>query len=144
MVTYYARFEPDLEAGGFVVTFPDVQSAITQGDTLEEATMMAEDVLAFVFSFRIKEGKDLPKARKRRGRFMRAISLPGVQSAKVELYQAFRKSGLTKTQLAARLGIAKSNLDRLFDLQHHSRFDQIEAAFAALDKRVWVEIRDAA
>jgi hypothetical protein len=42
------------------------------------------------------------------------------------------------------MGIAKSNLDRLFDLQHQSRFNQIEAAFAALDKQVWVEIRDAA
>ena len=144
MVTYYARFEPDLEAGGFVVTFPDVSGAITQGETLEEATMMAEDVLACVFSFLMNEGKDLPKARKRRSRRLRPISLPGVQSAKVELYQVFRASGLTKTQLAARMGIAKSNLDRLFDLQHQSRFNQIEAAFAALDKQVWVEIRDAA
>jgi hypothetical protein len=39
------------------------------------------------------------------------------------------------------MGIAKSNLDRLFDLQHQSRFGQIEAAFAALNKRLWLEVR---
>jgi antitoxin HicB len=144
MVTHYARFEPDLEAGGFVVTFPDLPWGVTQGETIEEATFMAEDVAAILISDYMEKGKDLPKARKRRGPLFRAVSLPALQSAKVELYQAFRASGLTKTQLAARMGIAKSNLDRLFDLQHHSRFDQIEAAFAALDKQVWVEIRDAA
>jgi antitoxin HicB len=144
MVTYYARFNPDHEAGGYVVTFPDLRHGATQGETLEEATSMAEDFLACVVSIFMEEEKDLPKPVKRRGSLFRPISLPGVPSAKVELYQAFRASGLTKTQLAARLGMAKSNLDRLFDLQHHSRFDQIEAAFAALNKQVWVEIRDAA
>ena len=144
MVTYYARFEPDHEAGGYVVTFPDLRHGATQGETLEEATSMAKDFLACVISIFMEEGEYLPKSRKRRGPLFRLISLPVLQSAKVELYQAFRASGLTKTQLAARMGIAKSNLDRLFDLQHHSRFDQIESAFAALNKQVWVEIRDAA
>jgi antitoxin HicB len=35
-------------------------------------------------------------------------------------------------------------VDRLLDLRHASRLDQIEAAFAALHKRVVIEIRDAA
>jgi antitoxin HicB len=144
MVTYYARFEPDHEAGGYVVTFPDLRHGATQGETLEEATSMAEDFLACVIALFMEREEGLPKARKRRGPLFHPVSLPGIQSAKVELYQAFRASGLTKTQLASRMGIAKSNLDRLFDLQHQSRFDQIEAAFAALDKQVWVEIRDAA
>jgi antitoxin HicB len=60
------------------------------------------------------------------------------------IYQAFRKSGLRKSDLANRMGIAKSNLDRLFKMNHESRFDQLEAGFAALNKHVWVEVRDAA
>ena len=32
--------------GGYVVEFPDVQGAVTQGDTLYEAMEMAEDALA--------------------------------------------------------------------------------------------------
>ena len=46
--------------------------------------------------------------------------------------------------LARRLGIPKTIIDRLFDLNHHSRLDQMEAAFAALGKRLAVQIEDAA
>ena len=144
MVTYPALFGPDRRAGGFVVTFPDFGYGVTQGDTLEEATEMAQDLLEGLISDSIDQGGDLPKPSKRRGRRHRVVSLPALQSAKVELYQAFRASGLRKAELARRIGIPKSNLDRLFDLKHQSRFDQLEAAFAALNKHIWVEVRGAA
>jgi antitoxin HicB len=35
-------------------------------------------------------------------------------------------------------------IDRLVDLRHASRLDQLEAAFRALGKRLSVEIREAA
>ena len=53
-------------------------------------------------------------------------------------------SGLRKVDLAGRLRIPKTVIDRLFDLNHHSRLEQIEAAFAALGKRLAVQIEDAA
>lgn len=49
-----------------------------------------------------------------------------------ELYKTFRASGMRKAEPARRIGIPKSNLDRLFDLSHRSRLEQLEAAFAAL------------
>ena len=30
MLTYYARFQPDRESGGYVVTFPDLPYGVTQ------------------------------------------------------------------------------------------------------------------
>jgi antitoxin HicB len=144
MVTYSALFEPDRKAGGFVVTFPDFGYGVTQGDTLNEATDMARDLLEALISDVIGRGGELPKMRRRRGRHSRLVSLPVLQSAKVELYRAFRASGMRKAELARRIGVPKSNLDRLFNLRHRSRFDQIEAAFAALNKQVRVEIEDAA
>jgi len=42
------------------------------------------------------------------------------------------------------LGIPKTTVDRLFDFANHTRLDQIEAAFAALGKRIAVEVKDAA
>jgi antitoxin HicB len=57
---------------------------------------------------------------------------------------AFLKSGMRKAELARRLGIPKTTVDRLFDLDNHSRLDQIEAAFAALGKRISLEIRNTA
>jgi antitoxin HicB len=70
--------------------------------------------------------------------------LPALHSAKAELYMAFDASGIRKTEMAHRMGISKVNVDRLFDLTHHSRLDQIEAAFRALGKELAIEIRDAA
>ncbi len=144
MVTYPALFEPDREAGGYVVTFPDFRYGVTQGDRLEEATEMAQDLLEGLIGDLIDQGQDLPKSSKRRGRSYRLVSLPALQSAKAQLYQAFRTSGMRKAELARRIGIPKSNLDRLFDLKHQSRLDQLEAAFAALNKHIWVEVRNAA
>jgi len=46
--------------------------------------------------------------------------------------------------LARRIGIPKTVIDRLFDLTHRTRLDQIEAAFAALGKRLAVQVEDAA
>ena len=144
MVTYQALFDPDPEAGGFVVTFADFHYGVTQGDTLKEAVGMAEDLLAGLISDLVSRNEGLPKPGRRRGRHYRAISLPALQSAKVELYQAFRNSGIRKSELARRIGIPKSNLDRLFDLFHYSRLDQIEAAFTALHKKLRIDVQDAA
>ena len=140
---YQAIFEP-AEEGGFVVTFPDFDFGITQGDTEEEAREMAADSLALVIESYIEHGKALPSPIARRGRKYRTIPLPALQAAKAELYRQFTASGLRKIDLARRLGIPKTVIDRLFDLNHHSRLDQLEAAFATLGKRLAVEIRDAA
>ena len=56
---------------------------------------------------------------------------------------AFLASGIRKAELARRLGIPKTTVDRLFNFEHHTRLDQMEAAFAALGKRLSIEISDA-
>jgi antitoxin HicB len=105
---------------------------------------MAEDLLRSIVSELMKRGEDLPRTRKRRGRQYRLVTLPALQSAKAEFYSAFRTSGLQKTELARRIGIPKTNVERIFDLDHASRFDLIEAAFRAIGKKIEVWISDAA
>jgi len=144
MVSYQALFEPDRKAGGFVVTFPDFGYGVTQGETLEEAMHMAVDLLQCTIVDFIQEDKDLPTGTYRRGKNYRVVVLPALQSAKIELYKAFRASGMKKVELARGTGIAEANINRLFDLGHNSRLDQIEAAFRALGKTLIVEARDAA
>lgn len=143
MLGYYALFEPDL-SGGFVVTFPDLNHGATQGDTIDEASEMAEDLLASIVGELMKRGEDLPRASKRRGKQYHLVTLPALQSAKAEFYSAFRASGLKKAELARRIGIPKTNVERIFDLEHASRFDQIEAAFLAIGKKIEVWVSDAA
>ena len=144
MLYFNALFEPDAEKGGFVVTFPDFKWGVTQGDTEREALDMAVDALQMIVGDYIENGKPIPTPRKLRGRKYRSIRLPGLQSAKVELYNAFLASGIRKAELARRLGMPSPNIDRLFSLRHQSRLDQLEAAFKALGKELMIDIRDAA
>ena len=143
MLGYYALFEPDV-SGGFVVTFPDLNHGATQGETLIEASGLAEDLLAGIVGELMKRGEDLPRASKRCGKQYRLVTLRALQSAKAEFYTAFRASGLRKAELARRMGIPKTNVERIFDLGHASRFDQIEAAFLAIGKKIEVSVSDAA
>jgi antitoxin HicB len=142
MLEYQALFEPAPE-GGFVVTFPDFDWGVTQGDSEAEAGRMASDALAMVVAHYITTGQPLPPPRLRRGRRYRSIRLPALITAKAELYSAFRQAAITKAELARRLNIPRMNVDRLFDPQHHSRLDHIEAALAAVGKQLDISVHAA-
>lgn len=143
MVTYKARFERDRESGGYTVTLPDFGWGVTQGDNLADAEKWAGRLLHDMIAHVIKNNEAIPEARAK-GRGLCAVALDSLAQAKVECYLAFRASGLRKSELARRLGIPKTSVDRLFDLDHSSRLDQIDAALRALGKRLVVGVGDAA
>src|ERR1019366_1853798 len=139
---YPAKFTRDRRAGGFVVTFPDVPEAITQGDTIEEAMAMASEALELALTFYTEKWADLPvPGSLKRG--MRMGRVPALTGAKFRLYSALRGAGARKIDLARRLKCSPSQVDRLLDISHHSKLDKMEAAFAAIGKRLAIEIRDA-
>ncbi len=137
---YPANFTPD--AGGFVVTFPDLP-AVTQGDTIEEAAAMASEALALALTFYTEKNLELPAPGKLK-RGMRMVSVPALAEAKFGLYSAMRAAGVRKAELARRLGCQRNEVERLLDIRHRSRLDQIEDALAAVGKRLVVQIQDAA
>jgi antitoxin HicB len=58
--TYTVVFEPDEQAGGYVVTCPALPGLVTEGDTLEEArTRAAGAIRCYLESLR-KDGLPLP------------------------------------------------------------------------------------
>ena len=142
MIAYPAKFTP--EDGAFTVTFPDIPEAITCGYSPAEAMAYAEDALATVLSIYMDRKQDLPKSSATRGRHIRIVRLPALQEAKLSLYQAMREAGVRKADLARRLGWQKSQVDRLLNLKHASRLDQIEQALGALRKRLVIAVEDAA
>jgi antitoxin HicB len=131
------------EEGGFVVRFPDFGWGVTQGDTEEEAREMAADAIRTMIRELIRQGEEIPRPSRPRGQKYRMIRLAALDAAKTQLYMAFLNSGIRKAELARRLGIPKTTIDRLFDLDRHTRLDQMEAAFEVLGKRLSVEISDA-
>ena len=62
MEAYLALFEPDHDAGGYVVTFPDFGYGVTQGETGEEAMEMARDLLMLTIGDYIAESKRRSRA----------------------------------------------------------------------------------
>ena len=140
---YPALFEPAAE-GGFVVTFPDFGWGVTQGDTEAGASEMATDAIRTMIQEHIRNGEPIPRPTKRRGRKYHMIRLGALETAKIELYGAFWRSSIRKAELARRLRIPKTTVDRLFDLQNHTRLDQIEAAFRVLGKELTINVRNAA
>lgn len=143
MTVYYAKLLTAPE-GGYTVEFPSLPGAATQGESKEEALEMAVDCLRTHLRGLITANADLPAAhRPAHGRLI-PIALPALETAKVELYRIFRASGLKKAHMAARLGIPRTHVDRLFNLDHASRLNQIEAAFRVLGKTLVVKARDAA
>ena len=76
MEAYLALFEPDRKAGGYVVTFPDFEYGVTQGETDAEAMDMAQDLLMLNIGDYIKESKPLPVPRRHRGAKFRPVALP--------------------------------------------------------------------
>ena len=59
---YPAILTPDEQDGGFVVTFPDVPEAITQGEDVTDALQQAADCLEEAIAGRIRRGACLPEA----------------------------------------------------------------------------------
>jgi hypothetical protein len=47
-------------------------------------------------------------------------------------------AGVSKAELARRIGISPQQAQRLFDIHHASRLDQIDAALAAVGRRLVV------
>jgi len=144
MTRYPALFEPDARKGGFVVIFPDFEWGVTQGETEAEAIAMAEDALICIIAEIIRQHKDLPRPSKLRGKKYREIAVPALADAKIQIYAAMRAGRVQKSELARRMGIPRQQIERLLDLQHSSRLEQIEAAFRALNKRLVVSTEDAA
>jgi antitoxin HicB len=90
----------------------------------------------------IEDREPIPAASrpKRRQRF---VTLPALTEAKIELYRQMRAAGIGKAELARRLHCHLPQIDRLLDLGHGSRLDQLEQALLA-GKRLTISFDDAA
>ena len=66
-------------------------------------------------------------------------TLPTLTAVKVMLYQGMREQGVGKAELARRLGWHLPQVDRVLDIQHKSRLDQIDAALGAIGQQLYVQ-----
>jgi antitoxin HicB len=132
---------PD-EDGRPVIAFPDVKGASTDGADATEAIANASDCLIAALIGHITARAPIPRPSPARGRPI--VTLPPLVAAKLALYSAMLEQHVTTADLADRMGKSEADVRRLLDLDHRSALGQIEAALAALGKRLEITVRDAA
>jgi antitoxin HicB len=133
--TYPASFLPEKKGKGFHVRFPDLPEALTGGADRDDTLVQAADCLAEALAGRIARGDGIPVPSKlKRGQC--PVSVP--------LYLAMREGGMPKTELARRLGVSETVVRRMLDPKHNTKPERIQAALAALGKRIVVRFEDAA
>ena len=137
------RDEEEEKATGkeaYTVTFPDVPEAITGGWSKEEALEMAEDGLGVALSFYVDNRQDIPVPSPLfDGQVL--IPVPLLVAAKLTLYTAMRKQGMTNSALAERLDLSETAVRRLVDPNHRSHISQVEKALRVIGHSLVVEDR---
>jgi antitoxin HicB len=139
---FRAEFEPGAKRG-IVVTFPDVPEAITQGDDMADAHAMAEEALGMALLSYLARGLPLPRA-KARGHDLVPVAVAPDVAAKLAVLEAFAEAGISKVELASRLGKDEKEVRRILDPRHPTKLQALAEALRVLGKRLVVAVEKAA
>jgi antitoxin HicB len=133
--TYPVKLTPDNDDGGFVVTCRDLTEAITQGDSIDAALLAAADCLEEAIAGRIDDERGIPMpSAPKRGEH--SVSVPPSMALKAAVYLAALEAGISKSELARRMGLDEKEARRILDPHHPTKLRRIEAALALLGRHV--------
>ena len=140
-MAYSCSLTPEAEVG-FYVSFPGVIGAHTCGDDRAEALEMAEDALVVALCAYVDNDEDIPvPGTAADGQVM--VAVPPIVAAKLALYTAMRKQGITADELADRLSLGESAVRKLLDPDYGSHLTQVEKALRAVGRSLVIEDRAA-
>ena len=128
--------------GTLLVTCPDLPEVTTFGEDEADAVLRAGDAIEEALAARIAHREEIPVPSPSHGRL--TVALPALATAKVELYRTAREQRVNKAELVRRLGVHGPQIDRMFDLRHRSKIEEIDRAFRTMGKRLEITVRDAA
>jgi len=140
---YKALFESGDRRSNIVVTFPDVPEVVTQGRGEIDARGMAEEALDLVLLTYLERGMPLPKPRAK-GRKLIEIALAPDVAAKLAVLESFMAAGISKSELARRIGKDETEVRRILDPKHATKLPALIAALRALRLVVGVVEAEAA
>ena len=140
MLAYPITLEPD-DNGTLLVTCPLLPIVLTYGESEDDARRHAVDAIETALASMIADVEVIPRPPRDKGD---GVRLPALTAIKVELYRSLHEAGITRAELQRRLGWKRESVDRLFRLDHGSKLEQLEAAFAALGRELSLDVRAAA
>jgi antitoxin HicB len=141
MLRYAVKLLKDSN-GTLLVDVPSIPEAHTFGEDRDEALMRAVDAIETALIGYVEDRLPIPKSDPKPGRNF--VTLPALTEIKLALYETMRAQRVGKAELARRLNCHLPQVDRLLDLMHSSRLDQLEAAFRALGKQLSIQVSEAA
>ncbi len=132
-IEYPARIAQE-EDGIFFVSFPDLDEAMTQGETLEEALFNAAEVLTLVMEHRLEQEQEIPEPSRITGSDVHWIA-PEVNVQAALLIRKAR-AGRPLADLARILDASWPSVKRLENPHSSPTLKMIDKAAAALGKRL--------
>jgi len=114
---YPVTLVPDEVDGGFTVLFRDIPEAITQGNSIEDCLREAADCLEEAMAGRIRRGDELPVPSKCY-KEEKLVPVPMQTAMKAALYQSMKETGISKSELARKIGANENVVKRILDPHH--------------------------
>ena len=127
------------ENGWWLVRFPGIPEALTEGETQDEARANAVDCVIAALEGYMKAGKPLPRDAFSHATQNRAV-LPSLVTAKLAVYETMRERGWSKLKLAKELGAPENSVRRLLDLRHSSHMWVIDEALAKMNAELPIDL----
>ncbi len=125
--------------GWWLVRFPDVPEALTEGETKAEAFENAKDCLITALEGYMKASRPIPRPPFKGDR----IVLPSLVTAKLAVYVNMQKHGWSKVKLADKLGMPENSVRRLLDLRHSSHMWIIDEAMQKMNTQLSIDLPSA-
>lgn len=129
------------EEGFFLVRFPDLEGAATDGKTREEAMVEARDCLGAALAHRIKNNLPIPMPSAARGRPL--VFPHALMAAKAALYLSWKGTGLSCLALSRKLGLELRTLQRMLDPRQRTHIGSIETVLEEMGTALEVDARGA-
>lgn len=138
MYRYYVSLAPAKE-GGFVVTLPAFPEIVTQGESVEDALAMARDAVDEALANRLVLEEVIPKPDARLDA-SRIVEASPYITLKVALHEAMRAASVSKSKLGRMLDVGETEVRRMLDPRHATKFQRLTEALHSLGARVRVEV----
>jgi len=132
---YQYPLELHTEPTGVWLSCPDVPEMNASGDTLGEAFAEALNGLESALSLYVEQRRKIPAASPAHDPAL-VLRLPALTVAKIMLWNAMCDEGVSRAELARRLGVSRQMVDRLVDFLHASKIEQVERALGMLGRRL--------
>lgn len=133
MYQYPLELHP--EPTGVWLSCPDVPEMNASGDSLPEAMAEALNGLESALSLYVEQRRPIPRASAPVDPTL-VLHLPALTVAKIMLWNAMLDEGVSRAELARRMGCTRQVVDRLVDFIHTSKIEQVERALALLGRRL--------